>query len=70
MLADAEEIYGPLGARAEELLGPYSDDQLRAMIDVLRRGTEMQIERAAALRAALSAEPGAAPRRAAGRSAG
>jgi DNA-binding MarR family transcriptional regulator len=66
MLADAEEIYGPLGARTEELLGPYSDDQLRAMIDVLRRGTQMQLERAAE----LSAEPGAAPRRAAGRSAG
>jgi DNA-binding MarR family transcriptional regulator len=70
MLADAQEIYGPLAARAEELLGPYSDDELRAMIDVLRRGTEMQLERAAALREQVSAGPGAAPRRAAGRSAG
>jgi DNA-binding MarR family transcriptional regulator len=67
MLADAQEIYGPLAARAEELLGPYSDEQLRAMIEVLRRGTEMQLERAAALRERISAEPAPRPPRAAGR---
>jgi DNA-binding MarR family transcriptional regulator len=70
MLADAQAVYGPLAERTEELLGPCSDEQLRAMIDVLRRGTEMQLERAAQLRAAVSAAPAAAPRRAAGRSAG
>jgi DNA-binding MarR family transcriptional regulator len=63
MLADAQEIYGPLAARAEELLGPYTDEQLQAMIEVLRRGTDMQLERAAQ----LNAEPAAGPRRAAGR---
>jgi DNA-binding MarR family transcriptional regulator len=67
MLADAQEIYGPLAERVEELLGPYTDDQLRAMIDVMRRGTEMQLEQAAALRARISEAPGAGPRRAAGR---
>jgi DNA-binding MarR family transcriptional regulator len=67
MVADAEEIYGPLAARAEELLEPYSDEQLRTMIDVMRRGTQMQLERAAALREQVSAEPAARPRRAAGR---
>jgi DNA-binding MarR family transcriptional regulator len=67
MLADAQEIYGPLAARAEELLGPYSDEQLRAMIDVLRRGNAMQLEQAAALRERISAEPAARPPRAAGR---
>jgi DNA-binding MarR family transcriptional regulator len=67
MLADAEEIYGPLAARAEELLGRYTDDQLRAMIDVMRRGNAMQLERAAQLREQVSAAPAAGPRRAAGR---
>jgi DNA-binding MarR family transcriptional regulator len=67
MLADAQEIYGPLAARTEELLGPHSDEQLRAMIDVLRRGTAMQLEQAAALRERISAEPAARPPRAAGR---
>jgi DNA-binding MarR family transcriptional regulator len=70
MLADAREIYGPLAERSAELLDPYSDEQLRAMIEVMRRGNEMQVERAAQLRAAISAEPGAGPRRAAGRSGG
>ena len=67
MLADAQEVYGPLAARSEELLGPYSDEQLRALIDVLRRGTEMQLEQAAALRGRINAEPAPGPRRAAGR---
>jgi DNA-binding MarR family transcriptional regulator len=70
MVEDAQRIYGPLAARSEELLGPCTDGQLRAMIDVLTRGAEMQLERAASLREELSAPPGAAPRRAAGRSAG
>jgi DNA-binding MarR family transcriptional regulator len=67
MAADAQEVYGPLAARAQELLGPYSDDQLRTMIDVMQRGAEMQLERAAALRDQVNAAPGAGPRRAAGR---
>jgi DNA-binding MarR family transcriptional regulator len=67
MLADAQEIYGPLAARAEELLGPYSDEQLLAMIDVMRRGNAMQLEQAGALRERISAEPAARPPRAAGR---
>jgi DNA-binding MarR family transcriptional regulator len=67
MLADAQEIYGPLAERAEELLEPYTDEQLRAMIDAMRRGMEMQLERAAELRAQVSARPAAGPRRAAGR---
>jgi DNA-binding MarR family transcriptional regulator len=66
----AQRVYGPLAARSEELLGSYTDDQLRAMIEVLKKGAEMQLERAATLREELNAEPGAAPRRAAGRSAG
>jgi DNA-binding MarR family transcriptional regulator len=59
MLADAYEVYGPLAERSEELLGPYSDEQLRAMIEVMRRGTEMQLERAAQLREQINAEPAA-----------
>jgi DNA-binding MarR family transcriptional regulator len=70
VLNDAQRIYGPLAARSEELLGGYTDDQLRAMIQVLTGSAEMQLERAASLREELSAPPGAAPRRAAGRSAG
>jgi DNA-binding MarR family transcriptional regulator len=67
MLADAYEIYGPLAERSEQLLGPYSDDQLQAMIDVMRRAREMQLKRAAQLRAKVSAGPAARPRRAAGK---
>jgi DNA-binding MarR family transcriptional regulator len=70
MLKDAQEVYGPLAARSEELLGDCTDDQLRAMIAVLTKGAEMQRERAASLREELSAAPDAGPRRAAGRSAG
>ena len=50
MLDRAAQVYGPLAARSEELLGGLSDDQLQAMIDVMTRGAEMQLERAAALR--------------------
>jgi DNA-binding MarR family transcriptional regulator len=70
MVADATEVYGPLAARAAELLEPYTDEELRRMTEVLRRSTEMQLEQAANLRERLSAAPGAALRRAAGRSAG
>jgi DNA-binding MarR family transcriptional regulator len=55
MLERAAQVYGPLAARSEELLGRLSDDQLRAMIDVMTRGAEMQLERAAALREELDA---------------
>ena len=50
MLERAGQVYGPLAARAEELLGNLTDEQLRVMIAVLRRGAQMQLERAAALR--------------------
>jgi DNA-binding MarR family transcriptional regulator len=69
-LEHAQTVYGPLAARSEELLGGFSDDQLRTMIEVLTMGAEMQLERAASLREVLSAAPDAGPRRAAGRSAG
>jgi DNA-binding MarR family transcriptional regulator len=49
MLQRAGQVYGPLAARAEELLGDLSDEHLRVMIAVLRRGAQMQLERAAAL---------------------
>jgi DNA-binding MarR family transcriptional regulator len=65
----AEQVYGPLAARSAELLGGFTDDQLRTMIEVLERGAEMQFEQAAHLRERVSEEPGAGPRRAAGRSA-
>jgi DNA-binding MarR family transcriptional regulator len=67
MLETAEEVYGPLAARSAELLSGLTDDQLRAMIGVLERGAAMQVEHAGVLRDRLSAEPGAGPRRAAGR---
>ena len=67
MLEDSQRVYGPLAERSVELLAKYSDEQLRAIIEMLRTGTAMQLERAAELRAELSAEPAARPRRAAGR---
>jgi DNA-binding MarR family transcriptional regulator len=70
MLKRAGQAYGPLAARSAELLGDFTDDQLRAMIEMLERGAEMQFEQAKALRERVSAEPVAGPRRAAGRSAG
>jgi DNA-binding MarR family transcriptional regulator len=70
MLERAGEVYGPLAARSDELLGGYSDDQLRAMIEVLERGAEMQLEQAAALHERLSAARAPAPRRSAGTSGG
>jgi DNA-binding MarR family transcriptional regulator len=50
MMERAARVYGPLAARSEELLGGLSEEQLKAMIDVLHRGADMQLERAAALR--------------------
>jgi DNA-binding MarR family transcriptional regulator len=55
MLERAGQVYGPLAARSEELLGSLTDDQLGTMTDVLRRGADMQLERAAALRDELGA---------------
>jgi DNA-binding MarR family transcriptional regulator len=55
MLERAGQVYGPLAARSEELLGGLTDDQLRAMIDVMKKGAEMQMERAASLREELGA---------------
>jgi DNA-binding MarR family transcriptional regulator len=55
MLERAGQVYGPLAARSDELLGSLTDDQLGAMIEVLRRGAAMQLERAAALREELGA---------------
>src|SRR5919106_1576667 len=57
MLEDSQRVYGPLAERSVELLAKYSDEQLRAIIEMLRTGTAMQLERAAELRAELSAEP-------------
>src|SRR5688500_10700373 len=68
MLERAAQVYGPLAARSEELLGDLSDEQLRAMISVLERGATMQREHAAALRERVSAGPAAGPPRAAGTS--
>jgi DNA-binding MarR family transcriptional regulator len=58
MLERAGQVYGPLAAKSEELLGSLSDDQLRAMIDVLNRGAEMQLERAAALQEEIERRQG------------
>ena len=55
MLERAAQVYGPLAARSEELLGGLSDEQLRTMIDVLTMGAEMQLEHAASLREELGA---------------
>src|ERR671914_1822983 len=70
MAERAGEVYGPLADRSAELLGDFTDDQLRAIVEMLERGAEMQFEQARALRERVSAEPVAGPRRAAGRSAG
>jgi DNA-binding MarR family transcriptional regulator len=58
MLERAAQVYGPLAARSQELLGSFSDEHLHAMIDVLTRGAEMQLERAAGLRDELEAAQG------------
>jgi DNA-binding MarR family transcriptional regulator len=70
MLERAAHVYGPLAARAGELLGSFTDEQLRAMVEVLQRGADMQLEHAASLREQLSEGPGAGPRPAAGTSGG
>jgi DNA-binding MarR family transcriptional regulator len=62
MLERAGHVYGPLAARSEELLGSLSDDELRAMIDVLNKGADMQLERAAALRGEIAARQGSTTR--------
>lgn len=62
MMERAAHVYGPLAARSEEVLGRYSDHQLRAMIEVLTMGAEMQLERAAALREELEAGQGSTTR--------
>jgi DNA-binding MarR family transcriptional regulator len=62
MLRRAGQVYGPLAARSEELLGSLTDEQLRVIIGVLRRGAEMQLERAAALREELDGGQGSTTR--------
>jgi DNA-binding MarR family transcriptional regulator len=62
MMERAAQVYGPLAARSQELLGSFSDEQLRAMIDVLTQGAEMQLERAASLREELEAGQGSTTR--------
>jgi DNA-binding MarR family transcriptional regulator len=62
MLERAGQVWGPLAARSEELLGGLSNEQLRTMIDVLQKGTQMQLERAAALREELDAGQGSTTR--------
>jgi DNA-binding MarR family transcriptional regulator len=54
MLDRAGQVYGPLAARSEELLDGLADEQLEAMIHVLHKGADMQMERAAALREELA----------------
>src|SRR5918999_5408281 len=44
MLERAGQVYGPLAARSAELLGDFSDDQLRAMSEMLDRGAQMRFE--------------------------
>jgi DNA-binding MarR family transcriptional regulator len=58
MLERAAHVWGPLAARSQQLLGSLSDDQLRVLLDVLTRGAEMQLERAAALREELEGRQG------------
>jgi DNA-binding MarR family transcriptional regulator len=62
MLERAAQVYGPLAARSEELLGSLTAEQLRVMIDVLKRGADMQLERAAELREELEARQGSTTR--------
>jgi hypothetical protein len=62
MLERAAQVYGPLAARSEELLGSLTAEPLRVMIDVLKRGAEMQLERAAELREELEARQGSTTR--------
>jgi DNA-binding MarR family transcriptional regulator len=70
MVERAMRAYGPLAQRAYELFDGRTQKELRAVRELLLRGAEMQLERAAELRDGLSAEPGAAPRPAAGTSGG
>jgi DNA-binding MarR family transcriptional regulator len=58
MLERAGHVYGPLAARADELLDSLTDEQLRVMIAVLRRAARMQLERAAALREEIDERQG------------
>lgn len=46
-----EELYGPLAASGADLLDRYSDDQLRAFCEILRRGSELQLDQARRVRA-------------------
>jgi DNA-binding MarR family transcriptional regulator len=62
MLECAGQVYGPLAARSDELLGGLSDDQLQAMVDVLKRGAQMQLERAAELRDEIDRRQGSTTR--------
>jgi len=70
MIEQAGRVYGPLAARADELMAGYSEAELRTVRDLLLRGAEMQLEWAARLRDELSAERAAEPPPAAGTSAG
>jgi DNA-binding MarR family transcriptional regulator len=62
MIQRAGQVYGPLADLAEELLGGLSDEHLRVIIDVLRRGAQMQLDRAAALHEELAARQGSTTR--------
>jgi DNA-binding MarR family transcriptional regulator len=63
-------LYGPLAESGEAMLEPLTDEQLTLMRDVMREAARLQLEQADSVRAQLSAELRAGPRRAAGRSAG
>ncbi len=44
------EIFGPMAAEAERLLGSYSGDELKVILDFLRRGREISSEHLARVR--------------------
>jgi DNA-binding MarR family transcriptional regulator len=70
MAERAMEVYGPLAAQAHELFEGRSQKDLRTVRDLLLRGAELQLERAAELRERINGEPAAGPPRAAGTSGG
>jgi hypothetical protein len=43
-------LQGPLAAAGDKLLERYTDDQLRAMVDVMRESARLQLEQAGRVR--------------------
>jgi DNA-binding MarR family transcriptional regulator len=44
------QLYGPLASAGDKLLARYTDDELRAMIDVMRESARLQLEQAERVR--------------------